>query len=464
MKPLFQEEVLKLSSLLNNLDKSLLVNFSNFQNGLDVFQTKTIDQLVSTEIKNDETLKVMSQKFDNKCDILLKDMKSELESIQQKLQTYQSELTKVHVFENNIRELERQIASLEQQKIENLTNLGTRNAELEELRAQLETQSIELANAREIDIVLNKKLDNVTEESDKFKVECKKLNEVLITERSNFENKLAAQEGISTAIKSENSSLTSRIKELEQTRKSYEIEQTSRLDKFQTLNEQLQKMNVEVIQLKAHELELLEENRNLNDKLVGDTVGYEESISEVKKLKRRISDIENDKQELVSDRLDLQDKLETMEKNLKSMGSKNIQLADEIEEMRSLLREQSAAAVSQKPVKDIDHPVPSNHVKEQPSEEKSKHRRTQKTDGKKTKIKKITGDEFDLPSSLTDDFEMTNPSPIHLKPARSKSKRGYPTEQPVPISKKKLLIPESSLVPYPDSTKMTQPRRKKKKS
>lgn len=464
LKLLLHEEVVKLSNLFNNLDKSLLVNFNNFQSGLDIFQTKTVDQLVSTEIKNDEALKVMSQNFDNKCEILFQGTKSELESIHQRLQNYQTELTKVQVFENNVRELERQIASLEQQKIENLTNLGTRNAELEELRLQLETKSIELANTKETDIVLNKKIDTLTEESGKIRVECKNLNEVLIMERSNFENKLAAQEGISTAIKSENASLTCRIKELEQTRKSYEIEQTSRLDKFQTLNEQLQKMNVEVIQLKANELELLEKNRNLNEKLVGDTTGYEESISEIKKLRRKISDIENDKQELVSDRLDLQDKLEMMEKNLKAMGSKNIQLADEIEEMRSLLHQQSTAA-AQKLVTETVPASPSNHANEQVSEEKPKNRKTQKSSAKKVaKVKKVTGDEFDLPSSLTDDFEMTNPSPIHLKPTRSKSKRGYHLDQSISISKKKLLIPESPIAPFPDSIRMTQPRRKKKKT
>lgn len=470
MKKVLDEELLQFSNWFEKIDKSLLINYTNFENELNSFQTKIIDQLVGSEIKNDETLNNITVLLKEKCQNIINETNTELLVIHEKLEGYQKELTKANIYENNIRELEKQISSLEQQKTENLVNLGTRNAELEDLRVQLESQSIELSNTRSADSELTRKFEMLEGESGKLKIECKKLNEILITEKGNFQNKIAAQEGISSAIKSENDSLKSRIRELEGMRKSYETEQTSRMDKFQKLNEQFQKMNVEMIQLKARELELLEDNKNLNNKIMDDTVGYEESLNEVNSLKRRISDIDNDKQELLSERLDLQDKLEEMERNIVSLGNKNGKYDKTIKELTKQLERKMTKEPQQQLITDdlveqiIDTPIKCpNKQQENKKKKRISKARTDVVNG--IKVKKSTEDEFDLPSSLNDDFEMTEPSPIHLKPVRTKSKRGYQPDPSVSVTKKKLLLvdPQGS-TDFEVMSNNVIPKRKKRKN
>ncbi|SMN20827.1 similar to Saccharomyces cerevisiae YDR285W ZIP1 Transverse filament protein of the synaptonemal complex [Maudiozyma saulgeensis] len=470
LKKILNGELLQVSNWFEKLDKSLLINYTNFENELNLFQTKIIDQLVGSDLKIDEIANNMIILLKEKCQSIISETNSELHVLHEKLEGYQNELTKSHVYESNVAELEKQISSLEQQKTENLVNLGTRNAELEDLRIQLESQSIELSNTKSIDSELTRKLEMVEQESGKLKEECKKLNEILITEKGNFQNKIAAQEGISSAIKSENSSLKSRIQELEGIRNSYETEQTSRIDKFQRLNEQLQKMNVEMIQLKARELELLEENKNLNNKIMDDTTGYETSLSEVNNLKRCISDMDNDKQELLSERLDLQDKLEEMQRNMVSLRNKNSNHEKTIKELTKQLEKKVTNDSQQHLTTDDEiERIIVTPVKPQnkPREEKNKKKNIikTKTDVVNTmKFKKFTDDEFDLPSSLNDDFEMTDPSPIHLKPVRAKSKRGHPPDSSVSVTKKKLLLVDPPGTTDFEVVSNVIPKRKKRKN
>lgn len=86
-----------------------------------------------------------------------------------------------------------------------------------------------------------------------------------ITTKSNYENKISSQNEIVKALVSENDTLKQRIQQLVEIKENEQKDHTTKLEAFQKNNEQLQKLNVEVVQLKAHELELEEQNRHLKN-------------------------------------------------------------------------------------------------------------------------------------------------------------------------------------------------------
>ena len=66
-------------------------------------------------------------------------------------------------------------------------------------------------------------------------------------------------------------------------------------------------------------------------------------------------------------------------------------------------------------------------------------------------------DEFDLSSSSNDDLELTNPSPIQIRPVKGKIKKGSNSMKPPISSRKKLLLVEDDDQPL----KISKKRRRK---
>lgn len=284
-----------------------------------------------TSLENDEniqiTLKQIKSNFDEKDELLTR----ELSKIQTTLVEYQNNFSTKESYEQEIKDIEKNNSSLQQQITENMSLLGTKDAQLEDKDNRIDEINIEIAELRANDIKQKDQLAQIIKSNQEQKIELVKNNELLSMERANFENKLKSQDNISSVLTSENDILKQRINELEEQRKNWEKDTTSRLDKFQKINEQLQKMNVESIQLKAHELELEEDNRKLKNTLEIDKLNYDENLQDYSHLKQQMIEITSEKHQLISSNLNLKERIESFEENIKIMRQKINKLEDELE-------------------------------------------------------------------------------------------------------------------------------------
>lgn len=374
-----------------------------------------------------------------------------MEKLDQELSSYRESLTNNHDYEANISGLQSQISSLQLQKSQALSSLGTKEAQYEDLCNSLISKETELSRFKEIERELHSKIESVSSEVEQQKNKWSRLNEENITLKANSENKLVVQNELLKAFQSENNTLKQRTAQLEDVRQQHEKENSTRLDKIQRINEQLQKLNVEMVQLKAHELELEEENRNLKRLIEDNKLEYEDTTDDYKRLKQKVIVLESDKQDIVSEKLELQDQMEKMQGVINGLKQK-VSSLQKNEENYSKQLEAQAAEMEQIP-KQPKQPKRSED-QDNGRHQSSKKKKTEPFTSmlrpqapplppppppltqRQIKSNDEEADEFDLSSSLNDDLELTNPSPI--KPVVSK--RGDTKIKPLLCSRKKLLL------------------------
>ncbi|QLL33432.1 hypothetical protein HG536_0E03430 [Torulaspora globosa] len=340
---------------------------------------------------------------------------------------YRNQLRKCEEYESRLNEFQSQITSLNLQKGQALSSLGVKEAQYEDLMKQVGLQNSELSKCKDLKNKLRAKVDSLVEDLGLMKSRCSNLAEENITLKANSENKIIVQGELLKGLQSENESLKQRNKQLDDMRKQFETDNTSHVDKTQRLNDHLQKLNVEMVQIKAHELELEEANRKMKYQLEQDKTSYEEATDDFKRLRQRVIVLEGEKQDNVREKIELQDKndelresikilkqnlnkLQKLEPQIEKQDTQNIVHRQDNEEER---RSEAIVTPNQAAKKDCSIP-------EKPANE---------------------NDEFDLSSSLNDDLELTNPSPIQVKPL--KTKRGKSKSMKPPnCSRKKLLLPD----------------------
>ncbi|GAV51270.1 hypothetical protein ZYGR_0AD04530 [Zygosaccharomyces rouxii] len=374
-----------------------------------------------------------------------------MEKLAQELSSYKESLTNSREYEANISGLQSQISSLQLQKSQALSSLGTKEAQYEDLCNSLISKETELARFKEIEKELHGKIENISSEVEQQKNKWLRLNEENITLKANSENKLVVQNELLKAFQSENNTLKQRTAQLEDVRQQYEKENSTRLDKIQRINEQLQKLNVEMVQLKAHELELEEENRNLKRLIEDNKMEFEDTTDDYKRLKQRVIVLESDKQDIVSEKLELQDQMEKMQAVVTGLKQKVSSLQKNEHDYSKQLEAQ-AAEMRQIP-KQPKRPENQGNGRKEPAKRRIREHlapmfkpqapslppplpSTQRQLKSNSKDKDEEADEFDLSSSLNDDLELTNPSPI--KPVIAK--RGDTKIRPPMGSRKKLLL------------------------
>lgn len=375
-----------------------------------------------------------------------------MQKLAQELSTYRESLISCHDYESNISELESRISSLQLQKSQALSSLGTKEAQYEDMCKSMISKETEISKFKEIEKELHHRIGNVSSEVEQQRNKLLRFNEENITLKANSENKLLVQNELLKAFQSENETLKQRTAQLEEMREQYEKENSTRLDKIQRINEQLQKLNVERVQLKAHELELEEDNRNLKRSIEDNKLEFEDTTDDYKRLKQKVIVLESDKQDLVSEKLELQDQMEKMQSAISGLKQK-VSSLKEIEGSHLKQIEAQAAEVKPAPEKTkapqnkIDkknisskkrtRELPGPTFKSQvppslPPPPKATHMELKPNSNDKNE----ETDEFDLSSSLNDDLELTNPSPI--KPVTAK--RGDTKIRSSVGSRKKLLL------------------------
>ncbi|CAI4058767.1 Zip1p SKDI_04G4960 [Saccharomyces kudriavzevii IFO 1802] len=391
------------------------------------------------------------------------------------LKEYKAEIIRSDEYEERIKHLESERSTLSSQKNQIISSLGTKEAQYEDLVKKLEAKNIEISQISGSEQSLIERNEGLSDELKKAQDQLDKINNLNISTKSNYENKISSQNEIVKALTSENDTLKQRIHQLVEFKENAQRDHSTKLEAFQKNNEQLQKLNVEVVQLKAHELELEEQNRYLKSCLDKKEIGVEESLSDIKTLKQQVIVLKSEKQDITAEKLELQDNLENLEELTKNLQQKvQLQKSEleekikELVEVKNHKRVESKERDTQKSTKPLDSPkkgdarseyFPNISAKVNPPA--TRHPRTDHI-GKsvRTESSKETSkfnDEFDLSSSPNDDLELTNPSPIQIKPIRGKIKKGSNNMRPPISSRKKLLLVEDEDQPL----KISKKRRRK---
>lgn len=397
----------------------------------------------------------------------------QIKKIETMMEEYQVKLIQVEDFEKSIKALEIENSSLQQQVTENMSLIGMKEAQFEEKSLALANVTIELSKIKSGNDELAQSLKEKQERFEIVEKELQISQDLLDSERANFENKLVSQNEINSAMSTENEILKSRIKELENYKETWERDQDGRIDKLQKINEQFQKLNVESVQLKAHELELEEENRNLRRAIELNEESVQDNSRELSLLRQQMIGFTAERQEMTADKLKQQDKNEELQEIIKQLRKEVSRLKTSIEKYKESERKEK-----QKPALPTHQNQNNKQIKETPKPKlKSRERgdsiilQTQSTQekpvsktnksakemvrittstkenpnkGVKEQRKEVNtaNDDFDLSGSSNDDFddlELTNSSPIFLKPIASKVRTNGKRD-----TRKKLLLYDES--------------------
>lgn len=392
---------------------------------------------------------------------------------------YQEKLVLSKEYEQTIKDLEMEICSLKQQINENMSLIGIKDAQLEENSSAYTEQNLKLVTYKQEEEKLMILVNQNNIKLEKCEQELSYYQNLLNTEKANFDNKLASQNGINSAIISENETLKQRLQELQSYKTTWEQEQESKLEKFQKINDQFQKLNVETIQLKAHELELEEENRSLKKSIESNKESFQENISEIKLLRQNIASYNTERQEFIAEKLYLQDKNEECYSIIKQLKAEVTWFKDKMKnlEQNNYKKDVNAKENNSKTNDTQYHKERSNSIflqtqilkdpikknvlqqnkitnqRKKTSRNKIEKKHAFEINGKK----KSMDDEFELSISSNDDLELTNSSLLYVKPLNPKIKMASRKE-----NKKKLLLVDDFDLEEPISKKTNLNKRIKK--
>lgn len=352
-----------------------------------------------------------------------------IQGLSESFEHYKNQLDKREDYKSKLTELQSQITSLNLQKGQALTSLGVKEAQYEDLVKQIGLQDSEISKCKDTKNKLRARVDSLAQELSVMKSGWSKLNEENITLKANSENKIIVQGELLKGLQSENEYLKQRNRQLDDARKQFETEHTSHMDKAQRLNDHLQKINVEMVQVKAHELELEEANRKMKIQLEQDKTSYEEATDDFKRLRQRVIVLEGEIQDNVREKVDLQEKNDELRESIKAL-KQNI---SNMQRTGAQTEKQEIPNQSKREVRNTGNKC----TREE--ETTATPKEAVKNDSIKVDQVGNNNDEFDLSSSLNDDLELTNPSPIQIKPLKAKKGKSK-SMKPPNCSRKKLLL------------------------
>ncbi|SCV05566.1 LANO_0H10308g1_1 [Lachancea nothofagi CBS 11611] len=342
--------------------------------------------------------------------------------VAENLKQYKEQVDFVGSYEKKIDGLQERLQTVALQKSEAVALMKTRDMEIEDLSNQVldKANSLGKLSGEGEELRMHQvRIEQALEIKDQ---ELSKIKQELDMARANSENKLRAQCEILKLVSCERDRLKSFVEEINACKGEAEREKSSAKNKAKKVNEQIQNLNVEVIQLKAKELELDEENRKLRNTLEQFNLDARESGDQVREYKRRVVLLEDDQSAKANNLLEYQDKISLLEQQLQT-ARKQIQS-----------------------LKDQRHKVPhvKNHRQESTQQQQHLQRRgsPEVTTGIAAAQQQYREeDEFDLSSSPNDDLEMTNPSPITTRPFKNRTETSL-GKTVASTKKKKLLLLE----------------------
>lgn len=343
--------------------------------------------------------------------------------------------------------LRTKLADLEAQKVMNLTAIGQKDAQYEELMTKYNEIKGSCEGNKKIVCTLESTNETLTKMLEERTQKLINMEEKLTFQEATYENKLISQAEIIKSINTENTELKNRIGKIEEERRNFEQSLHKNVDKIEKLNTQVQNMNVEMVQLKAQKLELEEENNNIKLNVQTDNKHQELTESELKLQKQKIIQLTAKNQDLLSEKLELQDQIDNLNSLIKrkteielrpdpkNADVNNIKEKGDLEGIKN-------ASKKNKPLSDSNH---STVVKKLPE---SNHMKGAKFDKNfdANEIKRID-DIFDLSSSHSEpDLEYTSSSFLPKKNKLSSSKGNKVSSKYAHLKRKKKLIEDDDFV------------------
>ena len=402
-----------------------------------------------------------------------------IHQLNDKLEVYQERVIQSKKYEQRVKDLEMKICSLKQQIIEHMSLIGVKDTIFEEKKILCEEQSLKLTGHKNEKEKLMELLNQNNIKIKNFEQDLLYYQNLLNTEKANFDSKFKSQNEINNEIRSENKTLKQALEELESYKTTWEKEQDNKLDKFQKLNAQFQKINVESIQLKAHGLELEEENRNLKKTIEFNKESFQENIEEVKVLQENLILLGTERQNFVAGKLSLQDRNEEYKLIIKQLRTEVTELKDMIKNLEQnnfrkeydllgtnrkfnttqYLKERSNSVFLQ--TQELKDSTKKNIIQQSKNNNKgkmvSKNNMKKSQDSELNEEKRTIYNEVELLISSNDEFELTNSSLLYTKPAGPKIRLASRKE-----NKKKLLLVDDFELDGPVTKKANLNRRKKK--
>ncbi|AMD19194.1 HBR293Cp [Eremothecium sinecaudum] len=343
----------------------------------------------------------------------------EISKLDKQISGFGGQLKMNEKYQETVAGLQEQIHITSLRKSEIVAMMKAKDAEIEVLNNQIYSKNEAIESMKNSCSDIEKQLVAANDAHSKAQSEYARMSEELITYKATTEQKFAAQSEVLKLLKEENDVLKIKLQECETRTATVNDDRKQIQDKFQGLQENLHKLNVEVVQLKAHELELEEDNRRLKDDIqTMESVSKEEDLESLH-LKEQVKSMDLERRGFVTERLDYQDKIEILENQL------------------SQLRKQMQVAAENTVTNKRQPPPHKQQIQAAPDVNK-----TSKPDVSPE------GDEFDLSSSLHDELDLTATSPIKtdLSNTRNKNtvvKASAKVRRAVPLTKhgrKKMLI------------------------
>ncbi|AAS50281.2 AAL085Cp [Eremothecium gossypii ATCC 10895] len=387
-----QEENEKSTQLLAARLEPMLQELLSRWNESGKLQKSTCTSIEEGQTRLIDTLKVSSDLVREQVEAVRLNFMEQLKGVEKYLDKFGCQLDKNSQYENQVVDLQKQVHNIALQKSEVVALMKVKDTEVDSLNAQLLQSGESVNSLRESNSALDKQVIQLGLELTRKVEENTRICEELTSEKATFEQKFEAQKEVVKLLTHEAESLKSRLEQCEGEATAAKKDKQEALDKFQQLQEHLHKLNVDAVQLKAHELELVEENRKLKVTVDGMESANKEDENELFKLKEQVKIMDLEKHNFITERLDYQDKIESLEKQL-------TQLRKQLQKENEISRD-----VKQAPVKP-PHPEPLVYSSAVVPDRNSHN-----------------DDEFDLSSSLNDELDLTNPSPIQIKTVPAKRK------------------------------------------
>lgn len=363
--------------------KNLLGNLPQIESALLHLETLALkessDRKMFTDLTYEESLKPICELLDSN--------QSSLKSIPALISNLSQKITTSEDYEDQIKSLNQKVQTVLLQKSEVVSMLKTKDHEIEELNNKVFCKSNELDSLRNAHSKLQINVDDL-KKSIEFSTEelarNKKDTESTIV---SLNSKLSAQLEISSLLEKELDEAKEKLLSKNKTNEKLRADSMSFKERFEQLQQQFQRVNIELVQSKAKELEFGEINRTMKEQLEE----LESSSSGNNKCIR-----------------DLNDNIHALEKQKSALNLEKLDLLDKIDELEEKMTVFKRSAQSLDPPKKKQQQQQQLQLKLQPQQQQQKQHSASKT---------MEEDAFALSS---DDLEMTSPEySIQLKPVNT---------------------------------------------
>ncbi|CCE62814.1 hypothetical protein TPHA_0D01750 [Tetrapisispora phaffii CBS 4417] len=460
IKQNYQDDVVILKEFCktenNNIINSINSSFSNTVSDSSSTLEKSIMQNIHNG--NDKVIE-NSNNMKNCIDEVKIQLVEDRNQINAEISKFSSLMSEYKEFEKKLETVSQENTELKIQKTQLLTSIGTKEAQYEELLNQVGNLKLSTTTLEENEKCLKDQTEKLLEKVSEYEKSIERLKNLESNSSANYENKLASQVTISNTLTSENDMLKNMVKRLEESKEQLSHENNKKFENHQKLLDQVSELNIELVHLKAGELELKEENYTLKKTIENNKSNFEENSSSVKRFQQKIIELESDKQEYMSEKLDLLDKIEEKENRILKLANEVKVLEKETNQLKNYKNAQSNMsrpnATTSKPnniqkrdTKTLEGEKDSLLLSQLENTTNKKRKKTiakekliiQEEPKEDNIIKSY--DNFDLSSSLNDDLEMIFPSQVELKINKKPNQRNnsHYTHDPYPNTRKKMLL------------------------